>query len=95
MLFDAMGPFIIQKAFHVNFQQTIQWSYLLQHAFGLQVIGPNRHFQGHNILQVPQEVGSIRVRLNNIHKSVIAWHQAGDHRKLAPVILLQHLKQTS
>lgn len=48
--------------------------YLLQHSFELHVTRPNGHFKRHDILHIPQEVGSIRVGLNYIHKGVIAWH---------------------
>ena len=66
--------------------------YLLQHALGLRVISPNRHFQRQDILKFPEEVGGICVGLNYIHKGVVAWQQAGDHGELAPVVLLHELQ---
>lgn len=67
--------------------------YLLQHAFGSGVIGSDWHFQSQNVLQVPQEVGCICVRLHNVYEGVVSWQKAGDHHKLSPIIFLHELEQ--
>lgn len=65
--------------------------YLLQNAPGPHVVGPDGHLHGQDILEVPHEVGRIRVGPNDVHKCVVSRQQAGDDGKLAPVVLLHEL----
>lgn len=68
-------------------------SYLLQQAFGFHITGPDWHLQSHDVLEVPQEVGGVCVGFHYIHKGVVSRQQAGDDRKLSPVVLLHQLEQ--